>query len=140
MEGLNRHQLNNISPPQRELFKILIQIFPDAELEYKIGGRIKKKGYNARWADMGIPSLKIDFEYDGWERKTMSFEDERRDEELSAQGWKTIRISKEKLSLIKNNFQMRKWHKKNNDIDLENKDQFLEFINKLDGLVGLSGL
>lgn len=102
----NIRDLNNISPPQRELFNILIKIFPDAELEYKIGGRVKKKGYHVRWADIGIPSLKLAFEYDGWCHnfgEYTSFEDEKRDKELSLQGWKIFRINKEILKIIKSN-------------------------------------
>jgi len=53
-----RKGLNNISEPQLKLFEILKRVFPDAELELKIGGRVNKEGYNVKWADVGIPSLK----------------------------------------------------------------------------------
>ena len=113
--------LQSISPPQMELFNILIQIFPDAELEYRIGGRKNKKGFNVRWADIGIPSLKLDFEYDGWGHKIITFEDKKRDEELLLQGWKTIRINKEKLSIIKLNIK-----------NIRNKKEFLYFLDRVD--------
>ena len=90
--------------PQVELFNILIKIFPDAEMEYKIGGRINKKGYHVRWADIGIPSLKLDFEYDGSFHKEAlyrDFLDKRRDEELKMQGWETFRINYKTLEIIK---------------------------------------
>ena len=102
------HKFNSLreihcrSKPQEELFEILLRFFPDAELEYKIGGRKNKVGYHIRYADIGIPSLKIDFEYDGsYSHQNTSFADERRDEELSIQGWRTIRINSQKLSILK---------------------------------------
>ncbi len=86
-----------ISESQRRLFELVKFYFPDAELEFAIGGRINKKGFNRRWADIGIPSLKIDIEYDGWSHENMSFTDTERDRVLSLQGWKTVRFNKSNI-------------------------------------------
>jgi len=92
----------NVSIPQYELYNKLKDVFPDAQLEYPIGGRKKKQGFRRRFADIGIPSLKIDFEYDGYSHKYTEIRDMNRDEELDAQGWKTIRINKSNMNLILN--------------------------------------
>lgn len=100
----SRREFNCISPPQMKLYQLLIKIFPDAEMEYKIGGRKNKTGYRVRFADIAIPSLKIDFEYDGqYSHGNRSFSDEIRDEELINQGWRTIRITKDILHILEMN-------------------------------------
>jgi len=75
-----------ISKNQGELFNFLKSIFPDAILEYPI-----KTPNGIRFADVGIPSIRVDFEYDGtyWHRNK---DDEKRDSELNYVGWKTYRI------------------------------------------------
>lgn len=76
-----------ISKPQIELFNKLKQEFPDAELNYPI---ITKQ--RTRFADVGIPSLKIDYEYDGSYWHQNKEKDRIRDEEIKEVGWKIIRI------------------------------------------------
>ena len=79
---------NFISKAQRELHKILMKVFPDATLNYPI---ITEGG--AKFADIGIPSLKLDVEYDGqyWHKKRKK-QDKRRDLDLHKVGWTTIRV------------------------------------------------
>ena len=48
-----------------------------------VGVKINKKGYNKKFADIAIPSLKIDFEYDGWFHNSTKLKDLRRDEEYA---------------------------------------------------------
>lgn len=90
-----------ISKPQKELFELLKQVFPDATLELPIMTNV-----TCRFADIGIPSLKIDFEYDGeyWhgndERK---LKDRNRDIELAEVGWMTFRINKKILTTLSQN-------------------------------------
>jgi len=81
----------NLSPsmPQLKLFFIMRHIFSDAMLEYEVVGRS---------LDVAIPSLKLDLEYDGkyWheDRPNAKEIDHKRDQELSALGWKIIRLNK----------------------------------------------
>lgn len=84
-----------ISAPQRKLFKIIKNRFPDAELEYPI-----KTKDTIRFADIGIPSLNIDIEYDEefWHKDK---DDSKRDNELKAVGWSTIRITNEEVDMVK---------------------------------------
>lgn len=95
--------MNKISEPQLELYTLLKKRFPDATLELPIGGRKNKIGHRIRWADIGIPSLKIDFEYDGYphDEQLQKWRDTDRDEILLSQGWLTIRVDKELLSFIR---------------------------------------
>jgi hypothetical protein len=85
-----------ISKPQKELFEFLKQIFPDATLEYPIQTK-----ETFRFADIGIPSLQIDFEYDEkyWHEKRKD-KDQKRDEELAKIGWITFRVTEESLKRI----------------------------------------
>jgi hypothetical protein len=79
-----------VSKPQKELFELLKQVFPDATLELPI-----KTLYTYRFADIGIPSIKFDFEYDGefWHKKERLLKDADRDKELAQVGWATFRIN-----------------------------------------------
>lgn len=81
-----------VSFPQRTMFAILKKYFPDAILEYKVK---VNKNHN-RFLDVAIPSLKLDFEYDGFIHTylTTKENDNKRDKELNNLGWKTIRINK----------------------------------------------
>ena len=81
-----------------ELFLFLKQIFSDAVLEYPI-----KTAETYRFADIGVPSLKIDFEYDSayWHAKRMEA-DKKRDLELAAIGWVTFRVNKKSLTALSN--------------------------------------
>ena len=87
---------NRISKPQKELYYFLKQIFPDAQLEYFI-----KTEETYRFADIGVPSLKIDFEYDGekWHENRKE-KDQQRDKELANVGWATFRINKISLKIL----------------------------------------
>ena len=82
------------SKPQKELFELLKQIFPDAQLDYLI-----KTKRSWRFADIGIPSFKFDFEYDGYFAHDWhtTKKDKCRDKELAEVGWVTFRISKDAL-------------------------------------------
>jgi very-short-patch-repair endonuclease len=86
-----------VSKPQLELFYLLKQIFIDAELEYTIK---TKRSY--RLADIAVPSLKIDFEYDGgyWHTNVHKDSDIIRDNELAEVGWLTCRINKTALKIL----------------------------------------
>ena len=81
--------------PQIQMFNLIKKFFPNAKLEYKI---TTSKGRN-RFLDVAIPSLKLDFEYDGFIHTylNMKQDDELRDKELATLGWKTIRVDKELL-------------------------------------------
>lgn len=76
-----------ISKPQLELFYLIKTKYPNAELEYPI-----QTNYSLRFADIAIPSLKIDIEYDGQHWHQNKEWDDLRDEHLREIGWKTIRI------------------------------------------------
>ena len=64
--------------------------YPEAQGNFKI--RITWKRY-CRWADVGLPSLKIDIEYDGQKFHRNKLKDYKRDMELKRLGWKTIRVN-----------------------------------------------
>lgn len=88
-----------ISEPQKELFELVKLIFPDAELEYLVK---TQNGY--RYADIGIPSQKLDFEYDGeFAHKRMLGKDydRSRDLELAEVGWVTFRVDKDVLKKVR---------------------------------------
>jgi hypothetical protein len=82
-----------ISKPQMELYLLIKQKYPDAELEYPI-----ITNYSTRFADIGIPSKKLDIEFDGeyWHNKWF---DDLRDKQLIEVGWKTLRFTKNNIHL-----------------------------------------
>jgi hypothetical protein len=87
----------NISNGQKHMYNYLKKEFTDAILQYEIW-----TGKTWRFADVGIPSLKLDFEFDGyfcngWHSKE---KDLLRDKELVNVGWKTIRITEEDLAFL----------------------------------------
>jgi very-short-patch-repair endonuclease len=90
------HQIPRISKPQKELYFLLKQIFGDATLEYPIQ---TKDAW--RFADIGVPSLKLDFEYDGkhWHENKKE-RDDKRDKELAEVGWVTFRVNSEILKVL----------------------------------------
>lgn len=93
-QRMERHNcFTKPSKPQIELYNIVKSLFPDAELEYGI----KEIG---RKADIAIPSLKLDVEYDEpyWHN---SEEDKQRDSEFRSIGWTVIRIGPDKLQNLK---------------------------------------
>lgn len=79
-----------ISERQRRLFNFLKMKYQDAELEYPI---LTKD--SVKYADIGIPSEKIDFEYDSSLHKHFRSEEKdfMRDKELWGMGWLTIRYN-----------------------------------------------
>lgn len=81
-----------ISFPQKILFNIIKEKYSDAELEYRIG---------YRFADIAIPSLNLDIEYDGQYWHKNKLKDSERDNELLNLEWKTIRVDKYILQSIK---------------------------------------
>ena len=86
-----------ISKPQAELFLLIKEKYSEAKLEYPI-----KTKHSIRFADIAIPSLKIDIEYDGsfWhQNKTL---DNLRTKHLNEIGWKVIRFNKENVELCLN--------------------------------------
>lgn len=97
----NRNMVN-ISKPQRELYLLIKQYYPDAELEYPIQTK-----YSVRFADIAIPSLKIDIEYDGefWHKNKQL--DELRDKHLSEVGWVTIRFNKNNIKVQLNELKIK---------------------------------
>jgi len=88
-----------VSENQRKLFHFLKRYYSDAELEYPI-----LTEESVRYADVGIPSKKLDCEYDSSLHKHFVSEEKevKRDEELRRVGWNTIRIDDVMLqSLLK---------------------------------------
>lgn len=85
----NRKYLNS----QKRLFEYFKKIWPEAIMEYRITG-------TRRFADIAIPSLKIDIEFDGefWHNKN---EDNIRDLEIIKQGWRVFRYNKNFLKYHK---------------------------------------
>ena len=102
-----------ISSSQKEVFNIVKEHFENAESEYPI---ITEK--STRFADVAIPSLKIDIEYDGEYWHKDKEKDKQRDDELRAIGWSTIRVNEKN----KNNILMYIEHL------LQNHNNEFEFI------------
>jgi hypothetical protein len=76
-----------VSSLEQKLYKIAKDMFTDIETGYPIS-----TGISMRYADIAIPSLKIDLEADGkyWH---MNIENDiKRDNELLSIGWRTIRF------------------------------------------------
>jgi very-short-patch-repair endonuclease len=90
----------SISKPQMELYLLIKERYPEAELEYLI-----KTNYSWRYADIAIPSLKIDIEYDGQNWHKNKSLDDLRDKQLAEVGWKTIRFDKDNVCLYLNKLQ-----------------------------------
>lgn len=88
-----------VSKPQKELFLFLKQIFPDATMELPV-----KTNRTYRFADIGIPSKQLDFEYDGeyWHNEKRAQLDRDRDAEMAEAGWMTFRINKDILKALCN--------------------------------------
>ena len=91
--------VGKISYPQEKLYGVLKRLYADAELNYPVR---TPNGIDAkvRFADIGIPSLKIDVEYDGSWHYADSYDrekDRRRDIDLKEEGWATIRVNKDTL-------------------------------------------
>jgi hypothetical protein len=87
--------MKNISNPQKELFFLLQKIYLDVKLNYPI---ICKN--SVKYADVAIPLLKIDFEYDEpkWHNKE---KDKKRDKQLKEIEWDTFRITPSNLKQLR---------------------------------------
>jgi very-short-patch-repair endonuclease len=84
-------KLNRASKPQLRLLNIVKQAFPDAQLNSRILG-------TRRFADVGVPSEKVDFEFNGeyWHRNREK-EDEERILEINRAGWSVFIIEQRHL-------------------------------------------
>jgi len=82
---LKFRNIHKPSRPQIELYEQIIPFFSDAMLEYSIPN-------TTRFADIGIPSLKLDVEYDGKYWHQNEEEDKKRDKEIEDVGWTIVRI------------------------------------------------
>jgi very-short-patch-repair endonuclease len=89
----------NISYAQKKLYHIIKQYYKDAVLDLKVN-----TVRHFRFLDIAIPSLHIDIEYDGefW-HKNKQEADSKRNEELLALGWTTIRINKSNINIFLQN-------------------------------------
>jgi len=84
------HGRPRISKPQRAMFEFLLDMYPDAKLEFPVS-------VEGHWycLDVAIPSLMLDCEYDGsyWHRRpTVKARDVVRDDRLKSAGWVVLRI------------------------------------------------
>jgi very-short-patch-repair endonuclease len=80
-----RRKFIRISKPQKTLYELVKQVFPQAELEYPIG---------VSFVDIAVPSHSLIFEYDGsyWHNLPGSKEkDKIRQERIELIGWSFIR-------------------------------------------------
>lgn len=100
-----RH-ISRFSKGQKRLFKLIETQFKDVKSEYFIRTKIGN-----RFADIAIPSFKLDIEYDGegyWHDREM---DKKRDLELLEVGWKVIRINKETLKRMESSNFIEIWER-----------------------------
>jgi len=84
------------SPPQRKLYHIVKSVFPETKYNYRV--KISKNHY--RYLDVAVPSLLLDFEYDGILHELLADvqeNDKKRTMELEQLGWKIIRFNKNTL-------------------------------------------
>lgn len=83
-------QRKGISKPQLKMYEWLKSMYSDAELNYPIR---TKNGY--RYADVAVPSLKTDFEYDDpyWHKE----KDLKRSQEITEAGWNIFHFGPEEL-------------------------------------------
>ena len=75
-----------ISKKQGEIYELIKLKFPDAQLNYPI--KTEKDLY---FADIGIPSKRLDIEYDCWYWHNKE-KDEKRDANIINSGWKVLRL------------------------------------------------
>lgn len=76
------------SKPQIEMFRIIKNVYKDAILEYPI----KINNNKTMWLDVAVPSLKIDFEFDGTYWHKDQNKDILRDNILKSLGWYVVRV------------------------------------------------
>lgn len=81
----------NNSYKQHDMFLVIKQFFPDAIANYYVKTKITK-----RWLDVAVPSLFLDFEYDGKVHlmKNVQENDRKRTRELEELGWTVIRFNR----------------------------------------------
>ena len=84
------------SKQQLELYYLIKEKYPEAELEYAI-----KTKHSWRFADIAIPSLKLDIEFDGdyWHGLRNGDYDKTRDRHLNEVEWIVIRFNKDTIHL-----------------------------------------
>lgn len=80
--------------PQLRLYQLVKAVYPDAQLEYRLG---------ARRLDIAVPSARIDFEYDGQYYHQDYLKDAQRDLEVASKGWRVVRIRKGDLQNLEVN-------------------------------------
>jgi very-short-patch-repair endonuclease len=82
------------SKQQYELFLLIKETYPEAELEYPI-----KTNHSLRFADIAIPSKKLDIEFDGdyWHQNKQL--DDLRTKHLNEIGWTVLRFGKDNFKL-----------------------------------------
>jgi len=91
----NRH-MKHPSKLQIELFAFLKQVFADAEMEYPI-----VTNASTRFADIGVPSCRIDVEYDGDYWHLDKAADLERDIELAEVGWFVFHVDARALKRMR---------------------------------------
>lgn len=94
-----KNQMNKkggyISKKQIEIYELLQKKFSDAQLNYPI----KTEG-SLYFADVGIPSMKIDLEYDSFYWHRDAAKDHRRDENIKSLGWSVIRVKDKEIDKL----------------------------------------
>ena len=91
-----------ISRKQIEIYEILKEDFHDAQLNYPI-----KTKAGLYFADVGIPSLKLNLEYDSSYWHQDKVKDLKRDKNIKATGWNVIRIKEEQIKQLNSQIQLR---------------------------------
>lgn len=91
-----------ISRKQIEIYEILKEDFHDAQLNYPI-----KTKAGLYFADVGIPSLKLNLEYDSSYWHQDELKDLKRDTNIKAAGWNVIRIKEEHIKQLKSQIELR---------------------------------
>lgn len=88
------------SKPQKRLYNIIKERYPEAEVEYPL--KLENK---TLWLDIALPSLKIDIEYDGEYWHNLNGGDEERDKLLKGVDWQIIRVKDKELEKFIEKFQ-----------------------------------
>ncbi|MDP3734421.1 MAG: NUMOD3 domain-containing DNA-binding protein [Nanoarchaeota archaeon] len=93
-----------ISRKQIEIYEILKEEFQDAQLNYPLKTKV-----GLYFADVGIPSLKLNIEYDSsyWHKNKLK--DFKRDTNIKSTGWNVIRIKEEQIKQLKLHTELRRY-------------------------------
>lgn len=86
-------KLGLYSMKQIQMYNKIKMVFADAELEQRIPS-------TRRFADVFVPSLMIDFEYDGQHFHKDKSKDRARDKEIKNAGYKVVRFNKDNLHTL----------------------------------------